>query len=318
VNITMSKSSGNRGGSNGQATRTYRTYAPGERVFLAVPSKEVPEALKLGAKWDRPGRVCWIHVNADRAPFARWIVDDAALNAAGMNKADVIADFQDAMKSYGLVPVDPVTDGQWHCAPLTTDKGSKIHQTHGGYRLSLDGVPHGAIRNFKGRSGTWRYQGGRLSRVQLAAVEAQNKEREVLRQQQVEVEQKAVADSILQILVPLAQAAGHVHGYLTKKGVRAHGLRIADGRTDDMAGLLNMPKFKPGNAKWLVIPGRDVHDNLLTAQAIDPKGNKVFASGARKKGAFHVKARAGSPLLRRLRNRREPSRIHEPSGRRRV
>ncbi|MCX4150992.1 MULTISPECIES: DUF5710 domain-containing protein [Paraburkholderia] len=282
MNVTMTKSS-----SSGER-RIPRTYALGERVFLAVPSHEVREALKMGAQWDRAGRVCYIHVNADRAPFARWIVDDAALSAAGLNRADVIADFRDAMQSYGLVPVEPVPDGQWHCAPLTTDKGSKIHQTHGGYRLSLDGVPHGVIRNFKGRTGSWRYQGARLSRVQLAAIDAQNKEREALRQQQVEAEQKAVADRILQILVPLEQASGHVHGYLEKKGVRAHGLRIADGGTDDMAGLLNMPKFKPGNAKWLVIPGRDVYDNLLTAQAIDPRGNKVFASGARKKGAFHV------------------------------
>lgn len=277
-------------------SRQSHSYAPGERIFLAVPRDQIATALALGAKLDRQERVCFIHNTTDPTPFARWIVDEATLRAAGVDRDAVIADFKDAMERFGLVPVDPIADGRWHCSPLASDKGEKIHQTHGGYRLSLDGVPSGYIRNFKGAKGPWRYAGARLTTAQRVAIDVQNRERQALAQQRVEAGQKQVAGRILGILVSLAAAGDREHGYLRRKGVAAHGIRLADGMTDDVAGLLNMEAddesgkrgFRRSRTKWLVIPGRDVQDNLLTVQAIDEQGNKMFASGARKKGAFHL------------------------------
>ena len=286
---TMSKSKATPRAQRTPSTRVRREqHSPGERIFLAVPHYEVRAAMQLGAQWDQAAGVCWIPRTEDRSPFARWIVDGAALIAAGMNTADIIADFKEALQSYGLKPVTPIPDGKWHCAPLSSDKGDKIHETHGGYILSLTGNPRGYIRNFKGQSGPWRYRGAKLTREQYAAIEAENRDREIMQQQALEAQQKEVAGRILEVLVPLTPAVDHPHGYLSKKGVRAHGLRLANGRTDDLATLLNMPKFKPSKTCWLIVPGRDVRDNLLTVQAIDENGSKLFASGAKKKGALHV------------------------------
>jgi putative DNA primase/helicase len=286
---TMTRSNSAR-----KPSRTLPAYAPGERLYIAVPKGEGRAAYAAGARLDTAKGSWWIPAHADKTPFTKWILDDVALSAAGFDRDDIVEDFRDAMQSYGLKRVDPIADGQWHCSPLETDTGDKAHQTHGGYLLSLDGTPKGYIRNFKGQSGPWRYQGGKLTPAQKAAMQAQQREKEAAQRIETERQQKAVADKILAVLVPLAQGAGRSHGYLARKGVAAHGLRVANALTDDMSGLLNMvdedgrPKLKPSKHTWLVIPGRDVHDNLLTVQAIDEDGNKLFASGARKKGALHV------------------------------
>ncbi|HIE4434740.1 TPA: DUF5710 domain-containing protein [Burkholderia multivorans] len=257
----------------------------GERVFLAVPSRDIPKARALGAEWDDQLRLCWIPASADKAAFSAWIVDDAALRAAGINTDDVLADFEEAMKSYGLVPEKPIADGEWHCAMVMTRSGPR---SHGGYILNLSGVPRGYIRNFMGSSGPWRYRGGTLTREQRAALEAQNRERQAAREEELRREQERVAQRSLKILTKLSKLEGQSHPYLERKGVGAYGVRIASAARDNMAALLNLDSFKRSSSTYLVVPGRGIDDQLLTAQAIGPDGFKMFVRDARKKGAFHL------------------------------
>lgn len=257
----------------------------GQRVFLAVPARDIGKARALGAEWDRDMRVCWIPANSDKSPFSAWIVDDATLRAAGLNRDDVLADFAEAMKAYGLVPENLVADGEWHCALVATRAGLR---NHGGYIISLDGVPQGYIRNFVGASGAWRYGGATLTREQRAALEAQNRDRQAAREVAIRREQEQVARQTLEVLTRLPRVEGQDHPYLKTKGVSAHGLRIAQAATDDMKALLNQPKFQPGKTSYLVIPGRDASDTLVTAQVIAADGFKMFVRDARKKGAFHL------------------------------
>jgi putative DNA primase/helicase len=261
------------------------TVPAGERVFLAVPARDIGKARALGAEWDHELRACWIPRASDKTPFSAWIVDDAALRAAGLDRVEVLADFADAMQSYGLVRDTPIPDGKWHCAMVMTKAGPR---SHGGYILNLDGEPRGYIRNFVGGSGPWRYRSALLSREQRAALEAQNLDRQAARAAEVRREQQRVAQRTLNVLTKLPRIDGREHPYLKKKGVSAHGLRVASPATDDMCALLNQDEFRKSNATYLVIPGRDMDDRLATVQAIGPDGFKMFVRDARKKGAFHL------------------------------
>lgn len=270
----------------GRSRLTQAAPVDGERLFLAVPSRDIGKARALGAHWDDEMRVCWILRSSDTTLFNEWIVDDAALRAAGIDREDVLSDFADAMRSYGLVVSEtPEADGKWHCAKVMTKAGPR---SRGGYILNLDGVPHGYIQNFVGASGTWRYRGARLTREQRVALEAQNRERQAAREQEVRGEQQRIAGRTREVLTKLPRIEGTGHPYLTKKRVTAHGLRVASAATDDMCALLNQDDFRKNNATYLVVPGRDMEDRLVTAQAIGPDGFKMFVRDARKKGAFHL------------------------------
>ncbi|PZR46002.1 MULTISPECIES: DUF5710 domain-containing protein [Burkholderiaceae] len=257
----------------------------GERIFLAVPSRDIQKACALGAEWDRELRVCWIPSTADKGPFSPWIVDDAALRAAGFDRDDVLAEFAEAMRSYGLVPKDLIADGKWHCAMVETRSGPR---SHGGYVLNMDGAPRGYIRNFIGGEGAWRYHAAKLTREQRAALEAQTRDRQAARDEVVRREQQRVAERSLKILTQLPRITGRAHPYLERKGVGAYGVRVANAVKDDMSGLLNKEDFRRSKATYLVIPGRDTDDQFLTAQVIGPDGFKMFVRDARKKGAFHL------------------------------
>ncbi|KWK69099.1 DUF5710 domain-containing protein [Burkholderia stagnalis] len=271
---------------NSAGRRSQMQNDPESRIYLAVPYPDIAKARALGAEFDSKQRLCWIATTADRTPFAKWIVDESALRHAGINQEDVLADFRDAMKSYQLVPDRVIPDGKWHCANIETRNGPRLN---GSYRLEFKGgVWRGYIRNFKGASGPWRFKSGTLSREQRAALEAQDRERRAIRDAERLAEQRAVARRTLGILTGLARAGHDVHPYLKRKGVGAYGLRLANGSTDDMAGLLNLAAFKRSRDLYLVVPGRGVDDSLLTAQVLGPDGSKLFVKGARKTGAFHL------------------------------
>ncbi|CAE6842846.1 DUF5710 domain-containing protein [Paraburkholderia aspalathi] len=259
---------------------------PGQRLFLAVPTADLPKARALGAEWDREQRVCWIPASADRSPFSKWLLEGPALQAVGLNEAEVLASFADAMEDYGLQRETPVADGKWHNVLLKGAKGQK----KGAYILSLSPVPKGYIRNFLGREGSWHYDGVRLSPEQRAVLNARERERVIAREREVDREQAAIAEKTERILASLPQPDASHHGYCVRKKVGAYGVRVARNGQHDIAALLNLESFRSSKESFLVIPARDIDGKLRTVQAISDRadGLKLFASGARKKGTFHL------------------------------
>ncbi|MDF0506834.1 DUF5710 domain-containing protein [Burkholderia cenocepacia] len=258
--------------------------ATSPRIYLAVPRRDIARARALGARIDRIRRVCWIDAAADRRPFAEWIVDDAVMAGAGIDRDAVIADFMEAMRSYGLIPETIHPDGEWHTAKVETRHGPR---SNGSYVLSQVGSEwRGYIRNYRGRSGPWRFQSGHLTREQRAALEAAERDRRVTNAEKALTEHRAIAAKVLSILVALPTADGVCHPYLERKVVDAHGLRVATSK--EMAALLNLEHFKATRDSYLIVPCRGADDRLRTVQALAPDGAKLFTKGARKTGAFHV------------------------------
>ncbi|MBU9337098.1 DUF5710 domain-containing protein [Burkholderia multivorans] len=275
-----------QGKSSRQQENIKSNASQAQRIYLAVPRADIPKARSLGAHLDYDRRLCWIDASTDRTPFAAWIVDETVLANAGIDPEEAIADFSLAMRTFGLIPDTVRADGAWHTAKVETPAGPR---NSGSYKLErVGGEWRGYIRNFKGASGPWRFQKGRLTREQRAALAAADSDRRAARAAKVIEEQREIAARALKVLVTLPEVECDAHPYLARKGVGAHGLRIASGRGMDMITLLNLEHFKATSDEYLIIPGRDIQDRLRTVQALGPDGSKLFTKGARKTGAFHL------------------------------
>lgn len=270
---------------------------PGSRIFLAVPFEDRREAARLGARRDSEDRkLWWVSADRDLAPFSKWRVSSAKV----FNLDDVCAEFESEMRAYGLIPPGDVRDRlihgevrggklcKWLYMPTEQSKGKR---KNGACILDLDGTPHGYIKNFvSGREGAWRYDGAKLSPEQHAALAAQSREQAILREREIAQEYAEVASRTQAAWDSLKPARAEQLPYCVRKGVDAHGVRLARG--EDLADLLNMPDRDFTNTKdiYTVVPGRDVDGKLWTVQAIPGKsgGLKLFARDGRKKGSFHL------------------------------
>jgi putative DNA primase/helicase len=273
------------GGKSGPPTvPTARTQGEDSgRVFLAVPFAELGKAKAAGAKWDAAYKVWWVRADSDRSKVEQWIP-----KSQSFDKSEVKESFAKAMKEHGLAyPIGGVEDdNRWHYVPTKDATGNK---KQGAYILNTGGIPHGFIKNFKGSSGPWRYDGEGLSPEVRAAFEAQAKEQAILREQELRRQQQEIAGRSEGFFKALTDAGIAQHGYLKRKGVQGHGLFICK-EAAQLQGLLNLPDFKSRGDAFLIVPGYDVDGNYSTAQAIAGReaGGKIFVAGARKKGAMHL------------------------------
>lgn len=265
-----------------------KAAASGPRTYLAVPYGEIGQAFRLGAAFDRDQKVWWIGPDQDSSKFSRWLISDATLAAAGVNPSDVIAEFENVMREYGLSTEKPViNDGKWHYVPTDVSKG---YEKNGSYVLDMIGTPNGAIHNFKtGESTKWQYGGGRLTPEQKAVLDAQAREVKALREREANEAFLKLSDACERHFAsfPDGQAS---HPYLARKGVLAHGVKVVDAADADMGQVLNLEDFSRDSGSWLLVPGRDVDGKVWTLQAIhsSPGGAKLFTKNAKKKGTFHI------------------------------
>jgi putative DNA primase/helicase len=164
-------------------------------------------------------------------------------------------------------------------------KGKNKPNRDGRVRAFFNNRPAAWAENHYNGSGVRKWAFGRdedfspaereASRV---AIEAARREREA------EDERIKTAASELSKRVWDDSAPCDEHPYQTAKGVQSYGLRkttrewrlpCRDGET-----FLTIP---PGA---LVVPGRDVHSQILTLQFIETDGTKLFLPGGQKKGSF--------------------------------
>lgn len=253
-------------------------------IFLAVPPSEISAAKAAGVRWHPEFRGWFVPQGFDVGKVEKWMPRGVAAS-----RNDVLDSFAEAMREHGLVePLGgPVDDNKWHYVPTADAKGNS---KKGSYILCRDAVvPYGYIKNFKGTSGPWRYDGKSISPEARAAHEAQAREQAVLRDRELAHQQSEIAKQTRSVLQELEAVSGQDHPYLKRKGVEAHGL-FQCGDERQLRSLLNLPEFKSWNDRFLVVPGQDVDDKIRTAQVISSreKGGKVFVAGAAKKAAFHL------------------------------
>jgi putative DNA primase/helicase len=180
------------------------------------------------------------------------------------NLNDIIAGFRDAFAGAGLVaPAEIVADGDWHrCAAA----GGRQPNDAGSYLLHTDHLPTGILQNFRdGDVHTiWHPDGARsqFSKTDRAEI----RRRDAAAKAQLEAEKQQVAEQAERDWAAMVEC--DEHPYLTRKGVKAHGLR----------------KYAFGSN--LVIPMRDAAGKLWNIQIINEAGDKEFLWHGRKKGTF--------------------------------
>ena len=185
--------------------------------------------------------------------------------------------FRTAIEAAGLAPpAEILTDGRLHRFSSNGQRGDDA----GFYVLYGDGIPAGAFGCWRaGTSQTWRADIGRpltpaeekAHRERLAALRQAREAEEARRHEEAAVRAAKIWSK--------AKPAPPDHPYLTKKGVRPHGLRAHEDR--------------------LVVPMRDSAGKLWSLQLIDGGGGKRFLPGGRVAGCYFAiggKPESGGPL----------------------
>lgn len=171
--------------------------------------------------------------------------------------------FRDAIQAAGLTSPDVIeADGKLRRFSSNGKRGDGA----GWYLLFSDGIPAGCFGDWRtGFTQTWRADIGRnLTHAEEAAhrdkLATLRREREA-----VEVKRKAETQTKAAAIWQAATPAPDDHAYLTRKGIKAHGARLHQGK--------------------LVIPMRA--DGVLhSLQFIGADGDKRFLTGGRVAGCY--------------------------------
>lgn len=181
------------------------------------------------------------------------------------NKRDaILREFEAAAREHGLIlNGPPEADGEFHRVPV---KGDKPGKESGSYRLFLDGVPRGFIQNYREGGGqNWRPSG--VDNFTLTAEERSadaQRQRDRMAARAAKQEERAAWVSEEWRRLPVATDD---HGYLARKGVVSHGLKVD----------------RHGN---LVMPLVDIDGKLWSVQRISVDGNKLFTKDGRTHACF--------------------------------
>lgn len=176
---------------------------------------------------------------------------------------NAIQQFQDAIRSAGLTPPDMIeADGRLRRFASNGKRGDDA----GWYLLHGDGIPAGSFGDWRtGFAETWRADIGRtLTPAEEAAhrakVDTMRREREA-----EQAKRKAEAQTNAETINNTAPPAPDDYAYLTRKGIKAHGAKVHQGK--------------------LVIPMR-ADGKIHSLQFIGPDGDKRFLTGGRVAGCY--------------------------------
>ena len=176
-------------------------------------------------------------------------------------------EFRQFIASNGMEPpAEIIADGKVH----RFSTNGKRSDAAGWYCLHLDGLPAGIF-------GDWR-QGLTVTWCSKQSSEMTQDEREANRQRMRQIRQQRDAEQAeaqAQAAHEAAQQweaaipASTEHGYLSRKGVQPHGLKVnGDG--------------------LLLVPLRDTQGKLHSLQTIAPDGTKRFLKDGRVQGCYHA------------------------------
>lgn len=205
---------------------------------------------------------------------------------------DIIAAFERAMREAGIVPVFTrggiVADGKlirFHV------EGDKKGTRNGWCVLFGDGVPAGEFGSWKtGDVHSWcAKKASDITPEEQAVIRARIAEARAERERE-EKQRQGEAAKLANLLWKDATPVGDDgHPYLTRKGVRSHGLRVCDWPVRNTAG----ETFRT-IANTLLIPIQDVQGKVVSLQGIFPQvdaqfgRDKDFLIGGKKRGCFFM------------------------------
>ena len=201
------------------------------------------------------------------------------MNNINFSNDEIKAQFLQFMLDNNAQPYDLnffefIPDGQIHRYRLIDDK--KTHLA-GAYCVWTDYWPCGWVQNWKSGDGviSWKFDRKGLSDEQNKAMTDKEWDALIEKSQKHQKEMKKQIESMFTENSQLAEnlfahlpEAKDEHPYLKRKKVLHHGLRY------------NV------DTKCLAIPLRDINGSFLSIQWIFPAGDKRYALGCPKKGAF--------------------------------
>ncbi|VWX63180.1 conserved hypothetical protein [Burkholderiales bacterium 8X] len=202
---------------------------------------------------------------------------------------DPIISFIEAIESAGMTaPGEIIADGRIH----RFSPSGKKRDDAAWYVVHLDGIPAGSFGNWRtSESQTWCAKSDRdLTHFERQAI--RDRIREAQRQREIETLKRncLAAERANTLWAASVPTAGHP--YLTRKRVKAYGLRVGkwskwDHETGEITTLENV----------LLVPMRDTSGDLLNLQGIDESGVKRFLPGGRVTGLYHSMGRPSGRLL---------------------
>ncbi|SIO41355.1 zincin-like metallopeptidase domain-containing protein [Halodesulfovibrio marinisediminis] len=236
-----------------------------EKTYLAVPYSQKNTAKKLGAKWDGRKKSWYAPEGSDLTSLSQWLPDGKQKEEKPQMAPE--QEFAQALREAGLIVEGlPIMNGELQRVRV---EGGKQNKKDGAYTGYLDGRPAGFIENHKtGLRTNWKANGHKLSPEAMAKIKANAAMRQEARDLERREAQEQAAKRAYAKWRNAKGWAPEDQPYLKKKGVKSHGTKI------DMHGNL-------------LIPGRDSSGRIQTMQTITPEG-KLFESGAKKQGAFHL------------------------------
>ncbi len=187
---------------------------------------------------------------------------------------DPTEQFRAAILAAGLTPPDDmVADGLLHRFPTNGRRGDDS----GWYVLHDDGMPAGAFGCW--RSGLQSSWCAKADSDMTAAEREAHRQRIKAMQAQREAEharvQQQARDAAALAWKAATPATGH--DYLTRKGIKAHGVRCS--------------------GRHLLIPMRDTSGTIHSLQTIAPDGVKRFQPGGRVNGCYHAIGKPNGLLI---------------------
>ncbi|MEI7464296.1 MAG: AAA family ATPase [Burkholderiales bacterium] len=185
-----------------------------------------------------------------------------------MLNGTVEAEFAAAMREAGIEPpAEVIADGNVHRFDLANEKRGR---RSGAYRLYPDGRPAGWFQSHKDARGLFKWKSN-AKPVKMDAETMRRFRQEVAKRKAAQAEQdakrRATAARCAADTWDGAQPAVE-HPYLLAKGIKAHGIREADGK--------------------LLVPLRDTSGRLHSLQSIGPDGEKRFLPDGQTAGCYHA------------------------------
>lgn len=218
-----------------------------------------------------------------------------------MSRMDIVAAFRAAMREAGIDTDDEIeADGRPHRFHVADDKaGTK----NGTYCLFADGVPAGWFGTHRGgwETHTWCLKTEReIPEADRAAHRQRMKEAEQSKAAE-EAKRKADARKRAATIWKGAKACDDAHPYLQRKGVKAHGLKVATWRAWHQAEGGQWQERRIADA--MLVPLRDAKGALHSLQAIFPEQDAVLARdkdylpGGEKRGCYHAIGKPAGVIL---------------------